>query len=161
MGVTALIKRLYATDGVTPIAPQTSMKAVTDDEGNRLIDKIAELEAKIAELESGSGMDLLWENPDYTAGWGNDRVTINNNGYKMLKIIAVLNAATFAPCCSLDIPNTASLAYLNFGTYYSNATKNTTREVNINGNTVTFKLASENGSQYSNTLIPYQIYGVK
>lgn len=97
-------------------------------------------------------MTKLWENPDPTAEFAAQTITLSSSDYDLLLVIAkYINNSTrvISPVLGLN-------GYLYFATEISSGAVNYYRGFDSSGNNVTFTNANDN-----TRLIPYQIYGIK
>lgn len=105
-----------------------------------------------------SKMDLLWENANTSVQFTAQTLTINGlSDYSMVAIYirgSLYRNAYFLQWFFVDKGD----VQLMFGSYDHAVTANTTRTVTFNAtsNQITFSASSD-----ANTMIPYQIYGIR
>lgn len=109
-------------------------------------------------------MSKLWENPNTAINFDSQTIQLSSSNYDLLLVIA-----RYAATLGDNVSNISSGAsgYVTFGLAGSSGPANYSRLYAVNGNQVTFgdcEMSAHNSPSkvtVNNTLIPYQIYGIK
>ena len=118
---------------------------------------------EVAQKMGNVRMLKRWENPNPSADFERQAVTLSSGNYDLLLVIAKY-ATTFGN----NLSNVSSSSgYLTFPLAGSSGPANYTRSYSVNGNVVTFgdsEMSAHNSPSKvisNNTLIPYQIYSIE
>lgn len=110
---------------------------------------------------SGGGitMSLIWTNPNPTATFAAQTVSLDLSGYDAIGIIPLFSTSVQYPAFMQIYINTPSTVVLN--TYASDSNRQGGRTVTISSNGLQFSAGNYNGSASNGNIIPYKIYGIK
>jgi hypothetical protein len=146
-------------NGVTLSGNKTTGDLGINADNVMMSDGVTSVEEKMGNVR----MTKLWENPSPSADFAGQAVTLSSGNYDLLLVIAKY-ATTFGNNLSNVSSSSGDLTFPLAG---SSGPANYTRSYSVNMNVVTFgdsEISAHNSPSKvtaNNTLIPYQIYGIK
>lgn len=161
--MSAVIKTLKNIFTGHKIYPVTKMKAVFDEDGNRLDHKLEELNSR---LDNVSGGTLVWENPSPTSSFSPQTITLDLSKYQFIEIYWTQSSNDTVTMTEKCIVGRKGVLVVTT-TSKTGTPITTLRSFTINTNNIVFADAaiqrgSETTRNWDNSYnIPYKIYGIK
>lgn len=104
---------------------------------------------------------VLWTNPNPTASFGSQNVSVNLNDYKYVEIYYTRYEGVTEFCDKVNYNNAEVFSQLFYCDYDNGSVRAWDRNVRLDSNGVYFNTATINGSVDNKALIPFKICGYK
>lgn len=108
-------------------------------------------------------MDLLWTNPNPSAEFGAQDVSVNLSNYDFVLMDTILYGTneSFTSICRTPKGGTAVRSRFINAWWSGSAVQNQQRDYTVYDNKITFTGGQRSGASYNGDLVPYHIYGIK